>query len=359
MHQCASSLARSSVAAIGLAAAVSACGRDSVTDPVLPSAYLQTKLVADAAGQGAATVDPNLVNAWGLAFSAGGTLWTSNRGTGTSSLYNAAGVRQTLVVAIPSNTAATGGKPTGIVFNPTPDFVIPGGARATFIFSGEDGVISGWNTGTGASARVVANRASTGAVYKGLALASNGVANFLYATDFKNNKVDVFDRNFQFVSSFTDPTVPAGFAPFGIQNIGGTLFVTFAKQGAPSNVDDVAGAGNGFVDIFTADGTMLKRFASGGRLNSPWAVVMAPAGFGSVAGNILIGNFGDGRIGAYDATTGTFRGFLRDASNAPLAIDGLWDLKFGVGAAPATTLYFSSGPNGETHGLVGTLTAMQ
>ena len=355
-------IGRSIALAAGLTAGLVACSSDDdVTTPVLPTAYEDVKLVADVSGLGATVVDPALVNPWGLAFSAGGTIWTSNNRTHTSTLYSGTGVRSSLVVTIPGSAGATAGAPTGIVFNPATnpatDFVLANGNKASFIFSSEDGTITAWNNGSGANAQIVANQSSTGAVYKGLALASNGGANFLYATNFKANKVDVFDRTFKLVSSFTDATVPAGYAPFGIHNINGQLYVTFAKQLAPDNEDDRPGVGNGYVDIFNPDGTLVKRFASNGRLNSPWAVALAPAAFGSAGGNILIGNFGDGQIGAYDATTGVFRGFLHDATNVPISILGLWDLKWGVGSAPATTLYYSAGPSGETHGLLGTLTA--
>ncbi|MDQ6829014.1 MAG: TIGR03118 family protein [Gemmatimonadota bacterium] len=332
---------------------IAACADNTVTNPVLATGYIQAKLVGDNAAQGATIVDASLVNPWGLAFSPGGTLWTSNNATGTSTLYNGAGVKQALVVAIPSATSATGGgAPTGVIFNSTADFVIPGGTKASFIFASEDGTISGWNGGT--VAKIVADKSATGAVYKGLAFGTNAAANFLYATNFAKNKVDVFNATYQLVSSFTDPGVPAGYAPFGIQNIGGQLYVTFAKQKAPANKDDEPGVGNGYVDIFNTDGTLSKRLISNGRLNSPWGLALAPSTFGSAAGAILVGNFGDGLIGAYDAATGTFLGFLHDAANAPITIGGLWGLMFSP-VAGSTSLYFSAGPSGETHGLIGTI----
>jgi uncharacterized protein (TIGR03118 family) len=355
VYRSTSSVRRPLTLGIVLAAALAACNNDEPTTPVLTSAYTVTKLVGDDASLGAPTVDANLVNAWGLAFSGGGTLWVSNNASHTSTLYNGAGVKSALIVTIPSATSANGGAPTGIVFNSTTDFVIPGGVKANFIFAGEDGTIVGWSSG--ATGTIVANRSTNDAVYKGLALASNGGANFLYATNFKGNAVDVFDKTFKYVSSFTDSVVPSGYAPFGIHTINGQLWVTFAKQQGPSNEDDLKGPGNGFVDIFNPDGTKVKRLVSNGRLNSPWAVVMAPTTFGSAGGDVLIGNFGDGRIGAYDPNTGEFKGYLHDSTNVPLTIDGLWDLTFGVGSAPATSLYFSAGPSNETHGLVGTLTA--
>jgi uncharacterized protein (TIGR03118 family) len=353
-----SSIHRRAAVLTGLAVSLAACSGDDVTTPVLPSAYDEAKLVADVASLGATNVDASLVNAWGLAFNASGSvLWVSNNGTGTSTLYNSTtGAKNALVVAIPKAGAPAGGKPTGQVFNPVAtDFLLPSGAKASFIFSNEDGTIAGWSSG--AAAVIAADRSSNGAVYKGLALATNAGAAFLYATNFAKNSVDVFDKTFKYVSSFTDTSLPAGYAPFGIHTIGGQLWVTFAKQGPAGTTDDVAGAGFGYVDVFNPDGTRVKRFVSNGRLNSPWGVALAPAGFGSAAGNILIGNFGDGKIGAYDVTTGAFRGYLHDSTNAPLVIDGLWDLQFGIGTSLATTLFFSAGPNGETHGLIGTLTA--
>jgi len=290
-----------------------------------------------------------------MAFGPTGVLWVSDNHSGASTLYDTTGAKRALVVAVPSSGSATGGAPSGIVYNPTADFVIPGSSKALFIFAGEDGVISAWNASTG-NATLVADRSGNGAVYKGLAMAANGGANFLFATDFKQNGVDVFDATFQFVKSFTDSTVPAGYAPFGIQAIGGQLYVTFAKQLAPANQDDQAGPGNGYVDVFNTNGTVVKRFATRGALNSPWGVALAPAGFGGFSGDLLLGNFGDGRIGAYDPATGSFIDFLRDGTANPIVIDGLWGLTFGP-SPDSTTLFFTAGPDGEAHGLLGTLTA--
>jgi uncharacterized protein (TIGR03118 family) len=347
--------ARSAIAAFGVAAIVVACN-DDITNVISPlNNFHQTNLVADVSGSSAATIDPDLVNSWGITFGPTGVLWVANNHTGTSTLYNASGTKMSLTVVIPGAGLLSAGVPTGLVLNSTTDFDIPGSGPALFIFAGEDGTIAAWNTSSGSSAHLVANRSSEDAVYKGIAIASNGGANFLYLTNFKNNSVDVFDGDFGFVKSFTDPTVPAGFAPFGIANIGGQLFVTFAKQLGPDNEDDDPGVGNGFVDVFNADGTMARRFASHGRLNSPWAVAVAPASFGAFGGDILVGNFGNGVIGAYDPTTGAFIDELRDANKNPIAIDGLWGLKFGP-SAESTTLYFAAGPEEESHGVVGTLT---
>jgi uncharacterized protein (TIGR03118 family) len=340
------------IAVAGVASLLAACSNDTMTS-VPVRAYVETRLVADTAGLGAASVDTSLKNPWGIAFGPTGVLWVTDNHAGASTLYDTTGAKRAPVVAVPSSGGATGGAPSGIVYNATTDFVIPGSSKALFIFAGEDGVISAWNASTGNATRV-ADRSANGAVYKGLALAANGGANFLFATDFKQNGVDVFDAAFRFVKSFTDSTVPAGYAPFGIQAIGGQLYVTFAKQLGPDNQDDQAGPGNGYVDVFNPDGTVAKRFATRGNLNSPWGVVLAPAGFGGFSRDLLVGNFGDGRIGAYDPTTGGFIDFLRDSTGNAIVIDGLWGLTFGP-SADSTALFFTAGPDGEAHGLLGTL----
>ncbi|HEY9226367.1 MAG TPA: TIGR03118 family protein, partial [Gemmatimonadaceae bacterium] len=314
--------------------------------------FAVTNLVTDFVTGGGAHVDPRLINPWGLTFAPTGLIWSANNGTGTATVYDANGTPTSLVVQIPSVDSPIGGVPTGIVFNQTSSFVIPDIGVATFIFASEDGIISAWNSVAGTSARVVVNRSSTSAVYKGIAILANGGENFLYATDFRNNAIDIFDSTFMFVRSVTDPSIPAGFAPFGIQAIGGKLYVTFAKQQGPDNVDDVAGVGNGFVSVFNADGTVSRRFASNGSLNSPWGVALAPAGFGPFSGAILIGNFGDGKIGAYDAANGGFIDFLRNGVGSPVVIDGLWTLRFGPGTG-SLSLFFSAGTSNETHGLIG------
>lgn len=358
MKRFSSSLAGSAIAAIGFATFITACDdkpTGNLVVAVTNRGFTVTPLVADIAQFGARTIDPNLVNPWGMVFASSGNLWVANNGTGTSTVYDAQGNKQSITVNIPSPDSATGGTPTGMVANTTSDFAIGASGPALFIFAGEDGIISAWNTAA-PNAQVAVNRSAANAVYKGLAMATSNGANFLYATDFHNGHVDVFDKNFALVKSFTDPNIPAGFAPFGIDNIGGRLYVSYAKQLPPDNHDDQAGAGNGFVDIFGADGTLSGRFISNGNLNSPWGMTMAPSGFGVFAGAILVGNFGDGRIGAYDANSGAFLGNISDLNSAAIVIDGLWSLVFGPNAG-STTLYFSSGPNSEMHGLVGTITA--
>jgi uncharacterized protein (TIGR03118 family) len=340
----------------GLAAAlvtlgVVACDDDSITGSGDDTEFIDTRLVADVASLDAATIDPDAVNSWGLAFGPTGILWVANAGSGTSTLYDAAGTKNSLVVDIPTTGSATGGEPTGIVYNSTTSFTIPGEGTALFIFAGEDGVISAWNASIG-DAVLVADQSGSDAVYKGIAIGTNASANYLYATNFKRNLVDVFDTDFQYVSSFTDATIPTGYAPFGIRNIDGKLYVTYAKQEGPDNEDDDPGVGNGYVVVFNTDGTVSKRFASTGNLNSPWGIAVAPSGFGAFSGDILIGNFGDGQIGAYNPTTGAFVGFLRDEDGDIIQIDGLWGLTFGTGAN-AATLYYAAGPDDGAHGLIG------
>jgi uncharacterized protein (TIGR03118 family) len=346
-----------------VAVALAACSdNDHVLNVVTPlNQFTIANLVAD---QGiATTIDPNLVNPWGIAFGPTGLLWVANNGTGVSTVYNGNGTKVPLTVTIPGANGEQG-VPTGVVLNTTGDFVIVGigpvqlpqiGA-ATFIFAGEDGTISAWNpSAPNNSAVLVADHSATGAVYKGIAMAQNGGANFLYATNFHANTVDVYDKNFALVNSFTDENMAAGFAPFGIATINGKLYVSYAKQKAPDNHDDDAGIGNGFIDVFNPDGSLVKRLVSGGVLNSPWGMVVAPTGFSRFAGNLIVGNFGDGLIGAYDVNTGAFVDNLRGTDGNPIQLSGLWGLAFGPFPG-STVMYFSSGPNDETHGLVGTLT---
>jgi uncharacterized protein (TIGR03118 family) len=309
----------------------------------------QTNLVADTAGYGAAKIDNNLLNAWGIAANPMGIIWIASNHKGVSTVYDKTGKTLIPPVTIPSVTAGQPGAPSGIVFNSTTGF---GGNK--FIFAGEDGVITAW--ASGAAAVKVADRSTADAVYKGLALATDAGANFIYATNFKGGKVDVFDSNFNYITSkpFLDASIPAGFGPFNIQNIGGLLYVTYAKLKAPDNMDDQAGAGNGYVNIFKPDGTLVKRFASQGTLNSPWGITHAPAGFASNTETILVGNFGDGRINIFDLQ-GNYKGQLQNNGQA-VVIDGLWAIDFlNANASTTDPLYFTAGPGGESHGLLGFL----
>jgi uncharacterized protein (TIGR03118 family) len=332
------------VAAAVLAAATPAAERN---------AYVQHNLVSDGFLPADHT-DANLVNAWGLTSLPGSPWWVADNGTDVSTLYNADGTPRPLVVSVPN-------APTGAVSNTGSSFVV-GSGPALFLFATEEGKLLGWNMSVGTTAQVVADKSGDGAIFKGLAIAGDR----LYATDFHNGKVDVFDGSFGDVTipgAFVDPSIPAGYAPFGIQNIGGSIFVTYAKQDADAK-DDVAGQGHGFVDEYDADGTLIARVATHGQLNSPWGLALAPASFGRFGGDLLVGNFGDGQISAFERESdGTFapRGQLRSASGGVLTIDGLWALQFGKGAlannGPTDTLFFTAGPDDESHGLFGTIRA--
>lgn len=338
------------------------------------SAFTATTLVADTAGGGGISTDPNLVNGWGIAFGPTSPAWVANNHSGTSTIYDGNGKRQPfaspLVVHLP---AGPGGEfaPTGIVFNGSSDFVVTSGvksAAALFIFNGEGGMLAGWAPSVDVGNAVVTYTDAGGAVYKGLAIGNNGTANFLYAADFHNNKVDVFDATFtkqpSTASSFTfkDPNLPAGYAPFGIQAIkngtGGAtqIYVAYAKQAAPDNVDEEAGAGFGIVDVYDANGTFMKRLISeGGRLNAPWGLALAPANVGTLSNALLVGNFGDGKIQGFDATTGAYLGTVVDSTGQPFAVPGLWGIAFGNGAnnQPTNTLFYVAGTNGEANGAFG------
>jgi uncharacterized protein (TIGR03118 family) len=316
----------------------------------VPSFFLQSNLVtSNQALAPAANLDTSLINPWGISHSATSPFWISDNGTNLSTLYNGAGVKQGLVVTIP-------GPPTGQVNNigGANDFKV-GGAKSNFIFATEDGTIAARAAGTAAT--TVAT--TPGAVYKGLAIGNNGSGFFLYAANFSNGTVDVFNNSFTKVSlsgSFVDPGIPAGYAPFNVQTLNGQLYVTYALQDA-SKHDDVAGPGNGFVSVFDLNGTFVARVASAGTLNSPWGLDIAPAGFGSFANDLLVGNFGDGTINAFDPVSNLFLGQLGNAAGVPLMIDGLWALINGNGGSGGLTnrVYFTAGINGENDGLFGSL----
>jgi len=326
------------------------------------NAYTVTPLVSDQPGQ-APLVDPALVNAWGLVSSSTSPWWVADNGTDMSTLYTGAGAKVNLEVSVP-------GAPTGIVFNGGTNFVVTDGqgnsGPGAFLFSTESGTILGWNPGVPppppSHQAQVAFTSPDGAIYKGLAIASTSAGDRLYATDFHNARVDVFDGTFTPVvtpGAFVDPRIPAGFAPFGIQNIGGTIYVTYAKQDADAE-DDVAGEGFGYVDAFDTSGAFLGRVASRGRLNAPWGLALAPASFGRWGGDLLVGNFGDGKINAYQhMANGTFkrRGTLKGNDGKEISIDGLWAIQFGNGAnaGPTGTLFFTAGPDDESHGLFGSI----
>jgi uncharacterized protein (TIGR03118 family) len=388
-----------SVSVIAICALTSIAARADDSDK--QNRYVMTPLTSDLPNT-APNQDPVLQNAWGVAFTPGGSpFWIADNATGCSTLYDGTGVpaggppplkvkiplprgqpSATSCVTVPpnANPAPTNAAPTGMVWNPNPNpnFVVPGqqtsaGALipALFIWATEDGTISAWAGGlTPADQAVLAiDNSGSNAVYKGLVFGTNPRGVFLYATDFHNAKIDVFAPqpsgsnglfqaadSTQIPGTFADPEIPAGFAPFGIQNINGNLFVTYALQNDKKH-DDVAGKGNGFVDIFDTSGNLIERFASQGTLNSPWGVSRASFAFGRFSGDILIGNFGDGRITAF-SNAGKPHGLLVDAmTHKPLVIDGLWTITLGGGRnSDSDVLYFTAGPNGETDGLFGTIT---
>jgi uncharacterized protein (TIGR03118 family) len=318
---------------------------------VKPAKYLQTNLVSDTVSNNASRLDSTLVNAWGIAINPNGIIWVNSNGPGVSELYDMNGVPKRAPIKVPT--------PSGIVFNSTTDFIIPATSEISkFIFSSEDGKIYAWASGD--SARTVVDRSAENSVYKGLELANDGTGNFLFATDFHNGKIDVFDQSFNLVGTkpFTDPAIPAGFAPFNVRLIDSVLYVTYAKQLAPDNHDDEKGPGNGYVNIFSTDGSLLRRFVSRGKLNSPWGIEKAPEGFGQGKNVILIGNFGDGRINVFEEGEGEYLRHL-ESHGMPVTIDGLWGITFPDNRIPGddpNKLYFTAGPNDESHGLFGYLT---
>ena len=320
------------------------------------NSFGQVNLVSDLPGV-ARFMDTDLVNPWGIAFSSGSPIWVSDNGTGLATLYDGAGMKQGLVVMIPAPGGGQGA-PTGQVFNGGSGF-----NSDRFLFATEDGTIAGWRGALGTTAELGADNSGAGSVYKGLALATNGANSFLYATDFHNGSVDVYNSTFTKVTltgSFTDPTLPAGFAPFGIQAFAGKLYVTYAMQDAAKH-DDVACPGCGFVDVFNTDGTFVQRLISMGALNSPWGLAWAPGNFGKFSNDLLVGNFGDGTINAFDPITGVQLGTLDGSNGMPLVNQGLWGLAFGNGAhgTNTSTLYFTAGIPGpdqiEDHGVFGAI----
>jgi uncharacterized protein (TIGR03118 family) len=354
------------------AAAVFLIGINPGTLPAAEFLYQQTNLTSNQPNV-ALNTDPNLKNAWGVifipasVFPGGSPFWVSDNNAGLSTLYNATGMLVAPPVNIPSPSADTGGTPTGIVANLTLFTASPGFQGDIFIFSTEDGTIVGWTTvlpNFNTQAVVKVDNSPSGAVYKGLALASDSAgAEHLYATNFNSGNIDVFDSNNYAAnavlsSKFKDPSPPRGYGPFGIELIGGNLWISYARQDAAKH-DPIHGVGLGFVDIFTTDGDFVSRFATFGRLNAPWGMMVAPSNFGVVADQVLIGNFGDGHINVF-TTGGVPLGQLMTQKRraiTTLKIDGLWKLLNGKGAAGVTrdTVYFSAGPDKEQNGLFGTL----
>jgi uncharacterized protein (TIGR03118 family) len=330
----------------------------------------QTNLVSDLSGT-AHMQDGNLVNPWGLAASPTGPWWVADNGKGVSTAYDANGnpqLKQPVTIPPPGGSPpGTTAAPTGLVFNSTGDFAVTDGSKTSasvFLFATEDGTLSGWSPKVNQTNAILAvDNSGTGAVYKGLALARNRSGNFLFATNFHAGTVDVFDAHFKpahLAGTFTDPTLPNGFAPFGIRAFGDRLYVTYALQ-KPDKHDDQAGPGNGFVDIYDTNGRLLRHLIAHGALNSPWGLAMAPDEFGRFGEALLVGNFGDGHINAYNPENGKLLGPLMGSDGKPIVIDGVWALSFGNGgqAGRRDTLFFTAGIDDEQHGLFGTLVSRE
>jgi uncharacterized protein (TIGR03118 family) len=342
--------------------AVAANAGDSVSAP--RNSYGVHVLVSDGVVP-ADHIDPNLRNPWGVVFNPFADVWVSDNGTSTSTLYDGTGAPNALVVNIPAGVAGNG-SPTGIVYNGSSSFVVRQGAAsgpAIFIFAGEHGTISGWSPAVDPlNAILVHDDGDEDAIYKGLALAGTGTELRIYVTDFHNRTVDAYDSNFREVTTkggFADPRIPPHFAPFGIQNILGNLYVSYARQDEDGE-DDVAGPGLGFVDVFDTDGSLVRRLVTRGPLNAPWGMALAPASFGRFANRLLVGNFGDGVINAFDLATGEHVGALRTADGQVMHNEGLWGISFGTGLFDQDTdaLFFAAGPNDEEDGVYGRIDPM-
>jgi uncharacterized protein (TIGR03118 family) len=346
-------------------ALVCAAGLASLRAATPANAYYQHNLVADTAGVADFT-DPNLINPWGIATSATSPFWVNDGGTGLSTVYSSTGsVLSVKAIVPPSAAGKSPSTATGIVFNGTGGFAIAPGHAPSFIFTTADGTISGWASAVDAThAMLMVDNSSSGAIYYGLAISgtsSSGPGPYLYAPNFYSGAIDVFDTNYKPVTlagSFADPKVPSGYAPFNIWNLGGKLYVAYAKQNAAKNFSQ-AGAGNGYVAVFDLNGNLLQHLISGGQLNAPWGVAIAPATFGAFANALLVGNFGDGTINAFDPATGNYLGTLQDGSGNNIHIDGLWGLIVGNGGngGDPNAVYFAAGVGNQQHGLFGSLQA--
>ncbi|WP_243294868.1 TIGR03118 family protein [Geothrix mesophila] len=339
---------------LGLAACGGGGGGGTSAPPPPPPTYQVTSLVSDQATAGA-TTDTHLVNPWGLAYGPTTRFWVANQGTATATVYDGLGqpLATPLVVSDPLAAGRVVGGPTGMVFNASTGF-----QGDIFIMASLDGCISGWSAGTTVTRRV--DHSASGAIYTGLAQGTSASATYLYAANLAGGTIDVFDAAYAPVTlaagALVDPTLPAGYSPYNVQVLGGKLYVTYAQYTA-GNPRETTGAGLGIVSVFNLDGTFVQRFATGGSLNAPWGLALAPASFGPFGGALLVGNFGDGRITAYNATTGALMGQLMGPTGTPLTISGLWGLAFGndTSAGKSTQLYIAAGPQGQTHGLFATI----
>lgn len=357
--------------AAGLALpAQNACAQAVPSQPPATQHYKTTNLTSNLNSL-APVMDPNLVNPWGLSRSTNGPWWVSDNGTGLSTLYDGTGKVQSLVVTIPpADPSARAGSPTGTIFNGDPTaFQVAPNKGAIFLFVTEDGTISGWNPGVNPTSAIITVNTRDKSVFKGATLATidtpQGPKSYLYAADFRRGRVAVYDSAFQPAhfgeDSFEDERIPEGYAPFNVQNIGGNIYVAFARQDAARH-DEVDGAGKGFVDVFSPRGQLLHRLEHGPFLNAPWGLALASGDFGSHSHDVLVGQFGSGEILAFDALSGAFKGRLIGPDNNPFHADGLWAIAFGgdgAGNGPATSLFFTAGIDHETNGIFGKITAVE
>jgi uncharacterized protein (TIGR03118 family) len=380
LHSLITARVSTSFAVSAIALSIAACGGGGVGDSPMTqkttTGFTDTALVSNNAGVVATvtTIDANLSNPWGLATAPGLPFWIADNNSNLATLYSGTGAIQTMEVtgsnnvgiAIPASAAGVPANPNGQVYNGDGGFLIPtskGAETALFIFDGEGGTIAAWAADSGAAAVTAYDdglvNGANHAVYKGLALAAVNGASFLYATDLHNNKIDVFDTKFTkpagMQGKFIDPTMPTGFVPFGIAVLSSELYVTYAMRDTALH-DEVTGAGFGYVDKFDFNGNFISRFASAGVLNAPWGIALAPAGFGTLEGDLLIGNFGDGTINIF-APDGTSVGPLTVINGGALAIPGLWSLAFGDGDSdkPLTTLFYTAGFANQTDGVFGSI----
>jgi uncharacterized protein (TIGR03118 family) len=327
--------------------------------------YRQRNLVSDIPGVARVT-DPNLVNPWGMSAGPSTPVWVSDADADVTTLYQG-GINGSKLDVIPLVVTIPNGAPTGQVYNPTGDWVVSNGADsgpALFIFASESGTISGWNPAVPSpapSTQAQVGISKPNAIYKGLAISTGGGGDYLYAANFHTGRINVFDGSFNQVNwpgAFRDPSLPPRFAPFNIQNLDGRLYVAYAKQDADAE-DEIAGPHLGYVDVYGLDGHLISRLVSRGRLDAPWGLAIAPSNFGRFSGDLLVGNFGDGRISAYDPMTGQPHGQLRHPDGSKIEIQGLWGLMFGNGVAGSpNTLLFTAGIGDEAHGLMGTIEAL-
>ncbi|UWZ86432.1 TIGR03118 family protein [Occallatibacter riparius] len=334
--------------------------------PAMAQHYMQANLSSDQSAV-ASHIDPHLLNPWGLARGGGSAWFVADNANGLVSIYDSLGASQPLSVSIPAGdpTQNPTGAPTGIVYNGGAGFEVATGKPARLVFATEDGTVSGWNPDVSLGKAILKVNTKSASVFKGLALAtfpgtSGALTTYLYVADFRQAQVQVYDQSFHSavlrVGQFQDPSLPVGYAPFNIQNIGGNLYVTYALQDSVKH-DELAGAGNGYVNVFSSTGLLLRRLQHGSWLNAPWGLAMASGDFGLYSHDLLIAQFGSGNVAAYDPVTGNFKGLLNSTANTPITIPGLWGLSFASGTVSGSSfsLYFTAGPARETHGLFGTI----